>query len=122
LGIAFIHYYEHNYETFPNPEKWSDLLLEDYNIPPEQFTCPLDKKNKCSFAFNIACSPNSPPDTVLLFESKGGWNLQGGKELCNTKNHKTGCNILFIDGHVEFVKTEDINGLNWNGHVELHIK
>ncbi len=31
-----------------------------------------------------------------------------------TENHQgTGCNILFVDGHVEFIRSEDISNLKW---------
>ena len=57
---------------------------------------------------------NAPPDMVLLFETRPGWNQTGGPEILTTDNHNgNGCNILFNDGHVEFVRTEDINDLKW---------
>ena len=63
---------------------------------------------------NPNCHPNSPPDMVLLFETKGGWNQFGGPELLTTENHKgEGCYVLFNDVHVEFIKKEAINELKW---------
>jgi len=51
---------------------------------------------------------------VLLFETKGGWNQFGGPEILTTENHKgKGCNILFNDGSVEFVKPERLGELKW---------
>jgi prepilin-type processing-associated H-X9-DG protein len=42
------------------------------------------------------------------------WNQVGGPETLTTENHQgRGCNILFADGHAEFVKTEDIPNLRW---------
>jgi prepilin-type processing-associated H-X9-DG protein len=44
----------------------------------------------------------------------GRWNQIGGPEDLTVGNHKgEGCNILFGDGHVEFIKTEDIDKLRW---------
>ena len=64
------------------------------------------------YAMNPNCLPNSPPDIVLLFETEGGWNQSGGLELLTTQNYKgKGCNILFNDGHVEFVKTSELDKL-----------
>ena len=58
----------------------------------------------------------SAPDVVLLFESAGGWNQAGGPELLTTKHHEgQGCNVLFVDGAIRFVKTEDIPRLKWEG-------
>ena len=50
---------------------------------------------------------------VLAFEAKGGWNQHSGKELLATGNHGKGCNVLFSDNSVEFIKAEDVNSLRW---------
>ena len=45
---------------------------------------------------------------------KQRWNQVGGPEILTTENHKgKGCNILFNDGSVEFVKTERLGELVW---------
>jgi prepilin-type processing-associated H-X9-DG protein len=50
----------------------------------------------------------------LLFEAKAGVNPAGGPELLTTENHQPeGCNILFADAHVEFVKKENLSTLRW---------
>jgi prepilin-type processing-associated H-X9-DG protein len=42
------------------------------------------------------------------------WNQLGGPEILTTENHKgKGCNILFVDGRVEFVKTKNLSKLKW---------
>ena len=42
------------------------------------------------------------------------WNQVGGPELLTTENHKgEGCNVLFNDWHVEFVKAERLGELKW---------
>ena len=67
------------------------------------------------FVVNPNCKPNSPPDTVLLFESKVGWNQHGGPELFTFDNHnpKGGC-VLFNDGSVRFIRTkEELKKLRW---------
>ncbi len=57
----------------------------------------------------------SPPDMVVLFETHPGWNQSGGPEILTTDNHKgEGCNVLFMDSHVHFVKTEDLDDLKWS--------
>ena len=43
------------------------------------------------------------------------WNQFGGSELLTTDNHKgEGCNVLFNDLHVEFIKTERLGELKWD--------
>jgi prepilin-type processing-associated H-X9-DG protein len=55
-----------------------------------------------------------PEDIVLLFETKGGWNQFGGPEILTFENHKgKGCNVLFNDGSVRFVKPQEVGELNW---------
>lgn len=42
------------------------------------------------------------------------WNQFGGPEILTTENHKgKGCNILFTDSHVAFVRTERLGELRW---------
>ncbi|MHC4783667.1 MAG: H-X9-DG-CTERM domain-containing protein [Planctomycetota bacterium] len=66
---------------------------------------------------NIPADANElPGDLVLLFESAPGWNQIGGPEDVVTDRHgekNPGANIAFADGHVEFVKPEDIPTLHW---------
>jgi prepilin-type processing-associated H-X9-DG protein len=63
---------------------------------------------------NPNCEPNSPPDTVLLFETRSGWNQYGGPELLTFDNHQgKGANVLFNDGHFEFIRPKDIGRLKW---------
>ena len=48
------------------------------------------------------------------FVYKDRWNQVGGPEILTTDNHKgEGANILFNDGHVDFVKQKDFDKLNW---------
>lgn len=67
------------------------------------------------YAMNPHCDSNSPPDTVLLFEAKAGWNQHGGPELFTFDNHdpKGGC-VLLNDGTVRFIRTEEeLHALRW---------
>lgn len=75
-----------------------------------------------SYAINPNCRPDSPLDTVLLFETEAGWNKFGGPESVSF-NHKIpsilpfrwekGCNVLFDDGHAELIDSEKIGKLKW---------
>ena len=62
---------------------------------------------------NPDCEPNSPPDTVLLFETKGGWNLFGGPELLTTENHSNTCHVCYKDGSVGRITKQEIAKLKW---------
>jgi len=116
LGVA-IQFYAREYDNkYPNADKWCDLLLQhgDGGAREEWFVCrgALKKGNqkRCHYAINPHAEPNSPGDMVLLFETKGGWNQFGGPGLLTFENHGgKGCNVLFNDGHIEFVKTERLS-------------
>lgn len=115
LGKAFRSYSEQYEGKYPPAEKWCDLLEKYCYVSPDKFKCPQGNKNNCSYSFNPSCEPNSPPDTVLLFESIGGWNSYGGLKLIKSRHQDwKGCNILYNDGHCAFVKTDDIPNLNWS--------
>ncbi|MCH8119677.1 MAG: DUF4190 domain-containing protein [Planctomycetes bacterium] len=121
LGKAMFVYANDFGDEFPTPDKWCDLLIEYAEMTPKHFVCPTSqaKEGQNSYAMNknVAGKKRSglPLDVVLLFESdKPNWNQVGGPELLTTENHKgKGCNVLFVDFHVEFVKTERLGKLKW---------
>lgn len=102
---------------WPTSTRWCDLLIEKADVDPKFFKCRADENGTSSYAMNkyaVDLGIVMPRDMVLVFESKPGWNQIGGPELLNTENHEgSGCNIMFGDGHVEFVKTEELEKLNW---------
>ncbi|MBN1391560.1 MAG: DUF4190 domain-containing protein [Sedimentisphaerales bacterium] len=114
LGKA-MHTYASDYNNiFPTPSNWCDLLIEHTETRKEQFLCPaFYGQGRCHYAINPQAEPNSPADVVLLFETNDGWN-QSGLELLTIENHRgEGCNVVFVDGHVEFIRAEDIDKLRW---------
>jgi len=121
LGKA-LYLYRNDYDGhYPTADKWCDLLVMNYEVKLESLLCKGSdaKIGESSYALNknIAGKNSSeiPQDTVLLFETKGGWNQVGGPELLTTENHKgEGCNVLFGGLHVEFVKVERIAELKWD--------
>jgi len=101
---------------------WCDLLIEYADVPEKAFVCRSAGEARCHYAINPNIKPNSPNDVVLLFETKGGWNLFGGPEILSTENHLgEGCWILFNDGHAKFVKTEQLAELKWDVEVETNL-
>ena len=118
LGKAMAIYANDNKDKYPASSQWCDLLSTQTDICPKMFQCKGGGQGRCHYAMNKnieKLGPNSPLDMVLLFETKGGWNQAGGRELLTTENHPgQGCNVLFIDGYVEFVKSEKIPHLRWD--------
>ena len=99
---------------YPTANKWCDLLVQGGYTPEETFACDGAREGRCNYAINPNASPISHPRLVLLFETKGGWNQSGGPEILTFENHGgKGCNILFNDLHVEFVRTERLGQLKW---------
>lgn len=113
--------YMFDYEDkYPTGSKWCDLLVEHADVGWRSFICKgAADDGPCHYVMNenvARLGDDATPDMVLLFETgTGGWNLVGGRELLSTENHRAdGCNILFMDGHVEFVKSENLSRLRWN--------
>jgi hypothetical protein len=116
--------------AWPAPHEWSDvlfhrritsptLLITDYSKATKsigkEFTCSGAGEGKCHYAMNSACQPDSPPDMVLLFETKAGWNQSGGLELFTFDHHDPkGGLVLLGDGTVKFIRTkEELKQLRW---------
>lgn len=124
LKISFDIYMDDNDGKYPTAEKWCDLL-KDYHVE-DDLVCPAkgETGERCSYAINPNCEPNSPGYVVLLFETQGGWNQHGGPKLLSTQNHPEhkdwfwghrvpGCNVMFNDGQVEFVPKKRFAKLKW---------
>jgi len=100
--------------VYPDPNRWCDLLIEQAQVPVKILVCPGGSKPAGRYALNPSAEPNGPDDMVLLFETEQGWNKYGGPELLTLENHKgEGCNVVFNDGHVEFVEADRIGELKW---------
>ncbi len=127
LYVGFEFYKDDNNLKYPDASKWCDLIREKGYIPSEvELICPAihDSNERCSYAINPACEPNSPGDVVLLFESKKPeWNQYGGAELINPKSHfrknwfwgywYSGSCVLFNNGEEKFVAAKDFKKLRW---------
>jgi hypothetical protein len=116
-----LRYYVRDKAAYPVSSEWSDEIVRQYQgwitgpFIAAPFRCPSAGVGKCHYAANPNCRPDSPGDTVLLFETKGGWNQRGGPELFTFDNHdpKGGC-VLLNDGTVRFIRTkEELHALRW---------
>ena len=120
LSNAIGVYTHDNNDLYPTSENWCDLLLIHTKVSPNSFLCKKSGaiKGESSYEMNVNISGKKhseiPPDVVLLFETKAGWNQHGGPELITTENHKgKGCNMLFNNGTVKFINKDQINTLKW---------
>jgi hypothetical protein len=115
LGKAMVGYTADNDGKFPSPDTWCDTLSEALpNAPEKLFQCPRAGDGRCHYAMNPNAEPNSPDDTVLLFETKAGWNQFGGPELLTFENHRgKGCTVAFVRTGSAFVKKNELDQLRW---------
>ncbi|MFC1603424.1 hypothetical protein ACFL5F_00210 [Planctomycetota bacterium] len=119
LRVSFTLYADEFDGCLPGVELWCDAIGK-YMVP-ENLICPGSnaKEGQSSYAMNEFLDGRKlaelPPDLVLLFESKPGWNKAGGPEILTTEHHYEGggCNILFADGNVKLVGTDKISELKW---------
>lgn len=128
LGDAMKAYANDNQGHYPDPNRWCDLLLQHTNTDRNWFLCPgvkwrwrrqvlpwpIPKNERCYYAMNPNCDPNSPDDTVLLFEIAGGWNISGGPERMTVENHLgRGGSVLVNGGYLPAVGADELDTLNW---------
>ena len=116
LSAALRIYASEHGHAFPAPDRWCDAVDELIAAPEKSFRCPGGGQGRCHYAMNPYADPCGPDDLVLLFESAGGWNQSGGPELLTTAHHEgEGCHVAFVNGHVDFVKTAELDRLKWRG-------
>lgn len=82
------------------------LLFEtDFGKERGRRTAPIEDRG----FYKVA--PCVRPDTRV---HRKRWNQAGGPEILTTEHHKgEGCNVAFVDMHVEFVETADLAKLRW---------
>lgn len=110
--------YASDYEKkWPTAEKWCDLLIAEGDADSGDFLCCPSIEDSSDYALNKYAADlgtDMPADMVLVFESTPGWNQVGGPEILASDRHeKKGCNILFADGHVDWIAVDDIDKLKW---------
>lgn len=123
LSLALILYVEDNDGRFPTASKWGDLLLVYTGSDRELFSCPGGPEGIYGYAFNKNLDGmrmskiRSPGRMVILFEADAVWNDAGEADLAAFDRHRRpGCNIGFVDGHIEFVPVERIGELKWTAN------
>lgn len=123
LSTAMIVYMNDYDDEYPTPDAWCDLLMQEADVAPQTFQCP---ESDAEFAYAInenlkgrnsgVIEPERATQIVVLFEADLGKNGVGGREdivLRHDQNGQLGCNIVFADGHVEFVTEDRLDDLIW---------
>lgn len=114
LKYPFKEYADNHDGRYPPCVQWCDLLIATDAGFARDLVCKAGSPARSHYAMNRHATPDSPGNVVLLFETDGGWNQSGGVELLTTDNHKgKGCNVLYVGGYVQFVRSKDIDKLRW---------
>ncbi|MCS6831405.1 MAG: hypothetical protein NZ749_12290, partial [bacterium] len=106
LGMAVLLYTEDWDERYPPAHVWCDSI-RPYTRSPEDFRCPAARHLQWGYAMNDQLDSLkvedlvAPSETVMLFDSTGGWNQAGGKELVARRHGET-ANFVFADGNVAY--------------------
>lgn len=119
LALGVILYASSN-TNCPEAATWCDSVLTEVGSK-QIFLCKAGSEtDRCHFAYNAKLSGldlnqiKNPATTVMIFESRGGWNQSGGKELLlPTPRHNNRIIVGFADGHVEMITESQLARLNW---------
>lgn len=120
LAVAVVIHAQANTNACPPAATWCDAIQPQVGSP-SVFQCPAgDKSHQSHFAFNVRLDRlnldevKDPAQTVLFFETDGGWNLSGGSELLPRKpRHGRDVIVGFVDGHVEVLPESRLPQLQW---------
>jgi hypothetical protein len=105
---------------FPPAATWCDAIKAKVSVSEKEFKCPAaDSSRRCDYAFNAKLdgmdASKINPQTVMIFESDGGWNANGGSELMIGKpRHARIFVVALADGSVRQVRETQLNTLRWD--------
>jgi prepilin-type processing-associated H-X9-DG protein len=121
LALGVFVYADANGNQCPPASTWCDAILK--NVGSEKvFVCPgASPGSRCHYAFNrklgglSTAKITNPARTVMIFESDGGWNSSGGRELITLRpRHGQRFIVGFADGHVESLTESQLAPLVWD--------
>jgi hypothetical protein len=119
LAVGVRLYASDNKDQFPPAGTWCDALLQSFGTEKVS-QCPAgDIGKRCHYAFNAKLSgmeqDRIDPNTVVLFETEGGWNLSGGPELMLQKpRHARRYVVVLADGSVQQMTEARLKDLRWD--------
>ena len=115
LGAALFRYAETHNGRYPDPKSWCDEIIKTGCLQSNASLDWLARKKHWPYAMNPNCSPNSPGQTVLLFERSPGWNRYGGWDLFKLSRREVkGVYVLLNNnGQVKFVRPGEFTSLRF---------
>jgi hypothetical protein len=112
-------YESRNQNQFPPAQTWCDAIKTEV-LSDTFFQCPAAHNGeRCHYAFNAKLDGMDvrqvAPDTVMFFETDGGWNVSGGRELMlESPRHHNKYIIAYADGSVHQIDRFDLGTLRWD--------
>ena len=124
-------YCDENNDHYPPSHNWCNVVRRYWKMREsdddaeltEMLTCPsLPAGEVGGYAYNLALSEAEAPragedasELVMVFESRRGLGLCGGRELLlKQPRHPRGVNLAFADGHVARKKTIEARQMTWS--------
>lgn len=118
LAMAVRTYATDHENQLPPAASWCDAIQS--TVPTSQaFRCLAAKSGqRCDYALNANVGGKNlsdvSPATVLIFESTGGWNVSGGRELLPQKSrHGSVFVVALANGTVKQVEESQLDTLRW---------
>jgi Domain of unknown function (DUF4190)/GYF domain 2 len=117
LGLAVRIYAADHNDQLPSAATWCDAIQSNVGSP-KVFQCPSEPGRRCAYAFNAKLDGKKvseiDPQTVVLFESDGGWDGTGGADSLKRHKHSTGrVNVGLADGAVMQIQLSQLGTLRW---------
>jgi len=119
LALAVRMYSDSHANQLPPAAAWCDTIK--VNVGSEKmFKCAAaNPGSRCDYAFNAKLDGMDEskvnPLTVMIFESDGGWNANGGPELMIVKpRHARMFVVAFADGSVRQLRESQLDTLRWD--------
>jgi hypothetical protein len=105
-----------NGEKLPQANQWCDAIANQIS-DPGVFACPRAGRQRCGYGYNAKLSgadiTKARGDTVMLFESKDGWNQSGGRGEMLSR-HGEVYFVALLDGSARQVAASELSKLRWD--------
>lgn len=114
IGAALKRYADFHEGDIAHAANWCETLVKGHYLDDQRKLLWLAGRRRWSWAINPRCGPDSPGETVLLFETRPGWNLRSGPELIQPfRPGSKGGYVFCKNGELKFVTADAVAQLVW---------
>jgi len=119
LALAVRIYSTDHNDQFPPAATWCDAIQKEAGSERIFKCAAADSNQRSQYAFNAKLDglnqAKIAPGTVLLFETEGGWNVNGGPELMlKQSRHGRIFVVALADGSVQQISEAKLGTLRWD--------